>query len=58
MANAWWEPLEFVVPATRAGQVWERVVDTYEPSAAAELYAVSDGVTVHPRSVVVLQRLA
>jgi glycogen operon protein len=57
LVNAWWEPLEFVVPATRAGQVWERVVDTYEPSAAAELYAAGDGVTVRPRSIVVLQRL-
>jgi glycogen operon protein len=57
LVNAWWEPLEFVVPSTRADQAWEPVVDTYEPSAvvATKRYAAGDGITVRPRSIVVLQ---
>ena len=57
LVNAWWEPLEFVVPATRADQAWESVVDTYEPAAVAatKRYAAGDGITLQPRSIVVLQ---
>jgi isoamylase len=33
--NAWWEPLDFVIPATRAGQTWQVEVDTYDPAAPA-----------------------
>ena len=57
LVNGWWEPLEFVVPSTRADQAWEPVVDTYEPSAVAatKRYAGGDGITVGPRSIVVLQ---
>jgi glycogen operon protein len=28
MLNAYWEPLEFELPATGAGRVWQRMVDT------------------------------
>ncbi|WP_432838062.1 glycogen debranching protein GlgX [Dactylosporangium sp. CA-092794] len=59
--NAWWEPLDFVLPAARAGQAWEPVLDTYEPSGhgGAEdgpgLGAAGDRLAVRPRSVVVLR---
>ena len=27
MVNAWWEPLDFVIPTTRPGQVWHRQIE-------------------------------
>jgi len=33
LINAWWGPLEFTVPATRRGRIWEREIDTFEPLA-------------------------
>ena len=57
LVNAWWEPLEFVVPAVRVGQAWEPTIDTYEPSgvAAAAKLAAGDHVTVRPRSIMILR---
>jgi len=57
MVNAWWEPLDFVVPSARPGQIWEPAIDTYEPSGIAVpgKLTAGDHVTVRPRSVVVLQ---
>jgi glycogen operon protein len=57
LVNAWWEPLDFVVPDVRADQIWEPAIDTYEPTgiAASGKFAAGDHVTVRPRSVVVLQ---
>ena len=54
--NAWWEPLDFVIPATRAGLVWRAEMDSYDPAApavATQRHA-GDRLTVGPRSVVVL----
>jgi glycogen operon protein len=55
--NAWWEPLEFVLPAARPQASWQVEIDTYDPASpagsAAARYA-DDRVTVGPRSVVVL----
>jgi isoamylase len=51
MANAWWEPLEFVLQAPGP---WRRVVDTSLPDGDA--VDVGDGYPVGPRSVVVLER--
>ncbi|HJY95775.1 MAG TPA: glycogen debranching protein GlgX, partial [Streptosporangiaceae bacterium] len=31
--NAWWEPLDFVLPVTRAQASWRIDVDTYDPAA-------------------------
>ena len=31
--NAWWEPLDFVLPATREQASWRIDVDTYDPAA-------------------------
>jgi len=58
LVNAWWEPLEFVLPATRPEARWRVEVDTYDPASQAGP-PVPDGrahdrVTVGPRSVVVL----
>ena len=57
LVNAWWEPLDFIVPATRPGQLWDREIDTYEPSgvAAAGAPAAGDRATVRPRSIVLLR---
>jgi isoamylase len=56
--NAWWEPLDFVLPATRKQAAWRTEVDTYDPatpgSSTAAPRASGDHVTVSPRSIVVL----
>ena len=58
LVNAWWEPLEFVLPATREHASWRTDVDTYDPAApgspAAAPRGAGDHVTVSPRSIVVL----
>ena len=58
LVNAWWEPLEFVLPATREQASWRTDVDTYDPAAPGSPAAVprgaGDHVTVSPRSIVAL----
>ncbi|MBV9094993.1 MAG: glycogen debranching enzyme, partial [Streptosporangiaceae bacterium] len=60
LVNAWWEPLEFVLPECRPQAKWRVEVDSYDlasgtgPQAAAELGA-GDHLTAGPRSVVVLE---
>src|ERR1700689_4796463 len=56
--NAWWEPLDFVIPTTRDGQAWRAEIDSHDPAAAGsagERHA-GDRVTVGPRSVTPLPR--
>jgi glycogen operon protein len=55
--NAWWEPLGFVIPATRDGQAWLAELDSYDPAAVdrAQPRTAGDRVTVGPRSVAVLR---
>jgi isoamylase len=55
--NAWWEALDFVIPATRDGLVWLAEIDSYDPAAsgAAPKRRAGDRVTAGPRSVVVLR---
>ena len=55
--NAWWEPLEFVIPETRAGLEWRTEIDTYDPAAPAAPppRLAGDRVTAGPRSVTVLR---
>jgi len=57
LLNAWWEPLTFVVPPTRPGQVWEAEIDTHDPTsmAAHGKRGAGETVTAGPRSVVVLR---
>jgi isoamylase len=57
LINAWWEPLDFTVPAARAAVTWRAVLDTYEPAEAATggEVAAGDPITVRPRSILVLR---
>jgi glycogen operon protein len=59
LVNAWWEPLDFTLPATRPQAIWQVEIDTYDPApqagAATDDRKVGDGITVGPRSVVVLK---
>ena len=56
--NAWWEPLDFILPVTREQASWRIDVDTYDPAAPGSSTAAPQGagdhVTVGPRSIVVL----
>ena len=56
LVNAWWEPLEFVLPATRPQARWRAEIDSWDPAApaAADEREAGDSVTVGPRAVVVL----
>ena len=57
LVNAWWQPLDFVLPATRENAGWRLEVDTYDPAAtgrSAAAQAAGQRRTVGPRSVVVL----
>jgi isoamylase len=55
--NAWWEPLNFVLPETRDGITWQREIDSYDPvvTAAAPERQGGGQLVVGPRSVVVLR---
>jgi isoamylase len=57
LVNAWWEPLQFVIPPTRDGQVWEPELDSSEPTGVASpaKLGAGDPVTVNARSLVVLR---
>jgi isoamylase len=59
LVNAWWEPLEFVVPDGRPGLEWVAEIDSYDPASVAPGLRASrragERVTVRPRSVLVLR---
>ena len=59
LVNAWWEPLDFVLPVTRPQAVWQVEIDTYDPPPQTRPITADrmagDGITVGPRSVVVLR---
>ena len=54
LVNAWWEPLDFVLPATRPSAEWRVEVDTYDPASPTGSATAGTHVTVGPRSIVVL----
>jgi isoamylase len=58
LVSAWWEPLEFTLPATRPEAEWQLMLDSHDltPPAGpdAKRRKAGDHVTVGPRSVVVL----
>ena len=63
LVNAWWEPLDFVLPATRAGASWHAEIDSYDIDTNNHVSAGRPGaanlraagrITVGPRSVAVL----
>ena len=35
LVNAWWEPLDFTLPVTRAQAAWHAEIDSYDPAAPA-----------------------
>jgi pullulanase/glycogen debranching enzyme len=47
--------LDSAVPPARAGQVWQREIDSFDPAAETEPRQAGDKVTVGPRSVTVLR---
>jgi isoamylase len=51
-ANAWWEPLNFLVPADLVARHWEVVCDTFDP---AGMDKAAEQVEVGPRSMVVMR---
>ena len=57
LVNAWWGPLDFVIPPSRPGQTWFVEIDTFDPGRppAPEPFSAGTGVTVGPRSVVLLR---
>jgi glycogen operon protein len=58
LVNAWWEPLEFVLPATRKQSAWHVELDSYDltspAGSAAARRTAGDRVAVGPRSIAVL----
>jgi glycogen operon protein len=59
LVNAWWEPVEFTLPAVRsAPQDWLTEMDSYDPAVpvtGAAPYRAGAQVMVRPRSVLVLR---
>ena len=60
LVNAWWQPLDFVLPPICADQVWVAEIDTFDLEDTAEhgKPGAGDRVTVGPRSIVVLRGTA
>ena len=59
LVNAWWEPLDFTLPATRDQASWRIDINTYDPAAPGAAAGpagrrAGDRVTASPRSIVVL----
>ena len=54
LVNGWWQPLDFTVPATRGGVVWQTCLDTYDPARPAAELRAGDRLTVGPRSIAVI----
>ncbi len=63
LVNAWWEPIDFVLPEARPRAGWHAEVDTFGPAALdpgtlagpAVAGRAGDKLTVGPRSLVVLR---
>jgi glycogen operon protein len=55
MFNAWWEPLDFTVPAGLRDLHWVVEVDSAEPGSAGESFDPAAGVTLAGRSLLALR---
>jgi isoamylase len=58
LVNAWWEPLDYTLPATREQAAWRAEIDTYRlapPASAPASQRAGERITVGPRSVVALR---
>jgi isoamylase len=57
MLNAWWEPLEFAIPAPVRDQRWRVELDTASVGPSGRLVAGADAVTLAGRSLVLLRAI-
>ena len=55
LVNAWWEPLDFALPATRTQAAWQVELDSYDPTRTIAGRHAGDRLTVSPRSITVLR---
>ena len=59
LVNAWWEPLDFIVPITRPQATWHLELDTYDPTAPANSVVggrcACEPIAVGAHSIVVLK---
>jgi glycogen operon protein len=55
LLNAWWEPLDFVIPASLRDLAWQLEVDTNTPGATGRTIESSAPVTLIGRSLVLLR---
>ncbi len=59
LVNAWWEPLDMVLPVTREQASWQAEIDTFDLSGPAgpgePVLRAGDHRTLNPRSVCVLR---
>ncbi|MFV0458382.1 MAG: glycogen debranching protein GlgX [Actinomycetales bacterium] len=56
LLNAYYEPLDFVMPPAEYGAEWTVVIDTATDDAEALVIPAGDSITVQPRATVVLTR--
>jgi len=55
MINAWWEPLQFVVPDSLRDVPWVVEVDTYDPGSAGHAVDPAAGITLNGRALTLLR---
>ncbi len=55
MFNAWWEPLDFTVPASLRGLAWWTEIDTADPTAAGHPVDPSAPIVLTGRSLMLLR---
>ena len=55
MLNAWWEPLDFMVPTSARGLTWQVEVDTADPTTHGRALDPATPVALTARSLVVLR---
>jgi glycogen operon protein len=56
LVNAWWEPVEFAMPAARPlPQAWSTELDSYDPGLTRPPASTGGTVTVQPRSITVMR---
>jgi isoamylase len=54
LLNGHWEPISFSMPPTKHGHVWERLLDTADPSSVSRAYEGESEYPLSERSLVVL----
>jgi glycogen operon protein len=55
LMNAHWEELRFALPETKAGQLWETLIDTADPDGPIRVCRGGEGYALYGRSVAVLR---